>query len=91
MCIDRDMFGLLLRLLLQVRDITLDDAGVALAVEAVKLNDPYYPKPLKNSEEERHAWKAFVISYIENATTILQQARQKDNTIGVEVLHDLLL
>ncbi|KAK3328718.1 xylose isomerase-like protein [Apodospora peruviana] len=31
----------------QVRRITMDDAGVELAVEAVKLNDPYFPKPLR--------------------------------------------
>lgn len=61
------MLGLL-SLINQVRDVILDDAGVALAVEAVKLNDPYYPKPLKESEEERHAWKTFMVSYIENAT-----------------------
>lgn len=59
-------------------DITLDDAGVALAVEAVKLNDPYFPKPLKESEAERNVWKAFTVSYFENATAVLETAL-KDN------------
>ena len=57
----------------QVRDITLDDAGVALAVEAVKLNDPYFPKPLKESEEERGVWKAFVRGYMENSRAVLEE------------------
>jgi hypothetical protein len=48
----------------QVRRITLDDEGVAMAVEAWRLNDPYYPKPLRRTPAERHVWKAFVISYL---------------------------
>ncbi|KAJ4354830.1 hypothetical protein N0V85_009589, partial [Neurospora sp. IMI 360204] len=67
----------------QVRDITLDDAGVALAVEAVKLNDPYYPKPLKESEVERKAWKAFVVSYLENSQAILVRAMEDDKALGL--------
>ncbi|KAK3497419.1 zinc finger protein-domain-containing protein [Neurospora hispaniola] len=70
----------------QVRNITLDDAGVALAVEAVKLNDPYFPKPLKESEVEKHAWKAFTVSYLENSTTILEEALKNDTELGGEIL-----
>ncbi|KAK3395377.1 zinc finger protein-domain-containing protein [Sordaria brevicollis] len=66
----------------QVRDITLDEAGVALAVEAVKLNDPYYPKPLKETEAERIVWRAFVGSYLENATTILEAALKDNKSLG---------
>ncbi|KAK3355494.1 zinc finger protein-domain-containing protein [Neurospora tetraspora] len=66
----------------QVRDITLDDAGVALAVEAVKLNDPYFPKPLKESEAEEKAWKAFVFSYRKNSQTILEQALKENKGLG---------
>ncbi|KAK3948856.1 zinc finger protein-domain-containing protein [Pseudoneurospora amorphoporcata] len=74
----------------QVRDITLDDAGVALAVEAVKLNDPYFPKPLKNSEAEKHAWKAFAVSYMENSRAILEEGlkehRDQDRMLPEEIL-----
>jgi hypothetical protein len=35
-----------------------------MAVEAWRLNDPYYPKPLRQTAAERHPWKAFVISYL---------------------------
>ncbi|KAK0712940.1 hypothetical protein B0T26DRAFT_813168 [Lasiosphaeria miniovina] len=48
----------------QVRTITMDGEGVAMAVEAWRLNDPYYPKPLPQTPAERHVWKAFVISYL---------------------------
>ncbi|EGO52010.1 hypothetical protein NEUTE1DRAFT_114027 [Neurospora tetrasperma FGSC 2508] len=70
----------------QVRNITSNDAGVALAVEAVKLNDPYFPKPLKESEAEKQAWKAFTVSYLENSTTILEQALENDKELGGEIL-----
>ncbi|KAH6989286.1 hypothetical protein BKA56DRAFT_513458, partial [Ilyonectria sp. MPI-CAGE-AT-0026] len=33
----------------QVRRITMDEAGVAMAVEAFLLNDPYYPRPLQQN------------------------------------------
>lgn len=55
----------------QVRSITMDDAGVAMAVEALCLNDPYYPKPLRTSEVERQVWKAFVVGYLRASEDIL--------------------
>jgi hypothetical protein len=48
----------------QVRRITIDDDGVVIAVEVWRLNDPYYPKPFRQTAAERHPWKAFVISYL---------------------------
>lgn len=48
----------------QVRMITMDDEGVAVAVEAWRLNDPYYPKPLRETEAERQVWHAFLVSYL---------------------------
>jgi hypothetical protein len=48
----------------QVRKITMDDEGVAMAVEAWRLNVPYYPKPLGQTEAEQNVWEAFVGSYI---------------------------
>jgi hypothetical protein len=55
----------------QVRTITMDDDGVAQAVEAARVNDPYIPKPLKDSLHEREAWKAFALRYLEAADVIL--------------------
>ncbi|RDA86613.1 hypothetical protein CP532_6008 [Ophiocordyceps camponoti-leonardi (nom. inval.)] len=37
----------------QVQRISLDDAGVAQAVNAVKINDPYFPRPHGKSVVER--------------------------------------
>jgi len=48
----------------QVRKITMDDDGVSMAVEAWRINDPYYPKPLRQTEEEQYVWKAFLVSYL---------------------------
>lgn len=35
-----------------------------MAVEAWRLNDAYYPKPLRQTAAEQHLWKASVISYL---------------------------
>ncbi|KAK0752315.1 hypothetical protein B0T18DRAFT_404559, partial [Schizothecium vesticola] len=48
----------------QVRKITMDDEGVTMAVEAWRLNDPYYPKPFRQTGTERNVWEAFVESYL---------------------------
>ena len=60
-CRDTELFVLDFN---QVRTITMDDEGVAMAVEAWRLNDPYYPQPLRESVAERDVWKAFVVSYL---------------------------
>ncbi|KAK3365508.1 zinc finger protein-domain-containing protein [Lasiosphaeria ovina] len=65
----------------QVRRITMDDEGVNLAVEAWRLNDPYYPKPLRETSAERHLWNAFVISYLTASQGILE-----DENAGKEVM-----
>ena len=45
----------------QVRPITMDKAGVAQAVEAARLNDPYLPKPMQATVDEKETWNAFVL------------------------------
>ncbi|KAK4460937.1 zinc finger protein-domain-containing protein [Cladorrhinum samala] len=59
----------------QVRSITLDDEGVALAVQAWQLNDPYYPKPPGCCETpmQRNIWKTFATSYLEVSHAILSE------------------
>ncbi|KAL7901362.1 zinc finger domain-containing protein [Trichoderma sp. SZMC 28014] len=57
----------------QVQQISMDEAGVAMAVEAVKLNDPYIPKPLQESEIEKQAWNEFVRQYLVSAHDILRE------------------
>ena len=65
----------------QVRAITLDEAGVAQAVEAARINDPYLPKPLQETPIEKEVWNAFVVSYLEASGTILE-----DEEYGQDVL-----
>ncbi|TWU78657.1 hypothetical protein ED733_005601 [Metarhizium rileyi] len=59
----------------QVQDITLDEAGVMMAVKAAKMNDPYIPKPRQGSEIEKRAWDSFVESYLAQSNTIFTADR----------------
>ncbi|KAL6806661.1 zinc finger domain-containing protein [Trichoderma sp. SZMC 28013] len=61
----------------QVQPITMDEAGVAKAVEAAGINDPYLPKPLGESTSERQAWNTFAGNYIRAADIILEDKGQK--------------
>lgn len=45
----------------KVQPITMDKAGVAKAVEAARLNDPYLPKPMQATADERETWNVFVL------------------------------
>ncbi|KAM4066194.1 zinc finger protein [Hirsutella rhossiliensis] len=56
----------------QVRPITMDAAGVAQAVQAATINDPYLPKPLQSSAAEIKVWNAFVKSYLTTSRRILE-------------------
>ncbi|KAL6864523.1 zinc finger domain-containing protein [Trichoderma novae-zelandiae] len=60
----------------QVRLITMDEAGVAQAVEAARINDPYLPKPLGESNSEKIVWNAFAEHYIWTADVILADSQQ---------------
>ncbi|KJZ74169.1 hypothetical protein HIM_06400 [Hirsutella minnesotensis 3608] len=55
----------------QVRPISLDAAGVALAVEAARINDPYFPRPGRRSLSERKIWNAFAASYMSVSRRVL--------------------
>ncbi|KAK3360187.1 zinc finger protein-domain-containing protein [Lasiosphaeria hispida] len=67
----------------QVGKITMDDEGVKLAVQAWSLNDPYFPKPLRETSAELHIWKAFAISYLEASHDILEDELER---LGKQVL-----
>ena len=55
----------------QVRDISMNDAGIKLAVEAFFLNDPYYPRPCERSRLQQELWNSFVRSYLSTADAVL--------------------
>ena len=65
----------------QVRNITLDKAGVDLAVEAVKINDPYLPKPLQKGLLEKRLWNAFVTTYLCTSEDIIKQEEHGTETL----------
>lgn len=61
----------------QVQPITMDEAGVATAVQAYKFNDPYFPRPLRESRIEKVVWNEFVEQYLGAAHIII---REEENT-----------
>lgn len=65
----------------QARAMTMDDDGVALAVDAWGRNDPYYPRPLGNTDVERLTWRTFVVAYLAASREILGQQEQGNNTL----------
>ncbi|KAH6635154.1 hypothetical protein B0J18DRAFT_39470 [Chaetomium sp. MPI-SDFR-AT-0129] len=67
----------------QVRAITMDDDGVALAVEAWRLNDPYYPRPLGNTGVERFTWRTFVVASLAASREILGQQEQGNTLLNL--------
>lgn len=61
----------------QVQSITMDEAGVAKAIEAVRINDPYLPRPRGTSRIEKQAWNAFAVNYISAADAILGEGNDQ--------------
>ncbi|OHE93202.1 hypothetical protein CORC01_11519 [Colletotrichum orchidophilum] len=55
----------------QVRTISLDAAGVAVAIDAFKVNDPYFPRPLLSHPRAGQLWNAFATSYLDMSVNIL--------------------
>lgn len=57
----------------QVRRITMDDEGVEMAISAVRLNAPYFPRPLQKLPIQKRTWNAFAASYIAASDIILRE------------------
>lgn len=55
----------------QVQSVTLNEEGVTRMVEAVKLNDPYFPRPLQESQQESRLWNTFASRYLEVADSLM--------------------
>ena len=53
--------------------MSMDDAGVSAAVKAWSINDPYFPKPISDTQQEIDVWNMFALRYLEVATRILQK------------------
>ncbi|KAL2676840.1 hypothetical protein Neosp_010606 [[Neocosmospora] mangrovei] len=61
----------------QVRAITMDTDGVAQAVEAFGINDPYYPRPLQEFVVAQSLWGHFVEVYLDTAARVLAGERKE--------------
>jgi hypothetical protein len=64
-----------------VQTITMDEAGVARAIQAASANEPYLPKPLQQSMVAKGAWNEFVTSYAEASYKIIS-----DEELGPDTL-----
>ncbi|PTB68370.1 hypothetical protein BBK36DRAFT_1167615 [Trichoderma citrinoviride] len=56
----------------QVQSITMDEGGVAKAVEAARVSDPYLPRPLGETPVEKQVWNAFEKTYLTAADAIVK-------------------
>ncbi|KAK3306497.1 zinc finger protein-domain-containing protein [Chaetomium strumarium] len=63
----------------KVRNITMDDAGVAQAARAFMLNAPYFPRPCRESEVETRIWEEFVEAYRKLSLAILRKDEGDDS------------
>lgn len=70
----------------QVRQISMDEAGVAMAVEAIKLNDPYIPKPLQKPKVQKQIWDEFVEQYLVAAHEILREEPNYTEVSGLPAM-----
>lgn len=66
----------------QARPVGLDEEGVELMVDAFRLNDPYYPRPLRSTEHERCVWRAFVVSYLQASQFVLEEEADGKLPVG---------
>lgn len=56
----------------QVRPITMNLAGVLQAIEAFRMNDPYFPRPLQESPIQKQVWEAFAKRYLDTSAYIIE-------------------
>lgn len=58
----------------QCSEMTRDDEGIVKAVEAYRINDPYYPRPVPaEGELEGALWRAFAGRYVQVSDGILPE------------------
>ncbi|KAF4982129.1 hypothetical protein FZEAL_2189 [Fusarium zealandicum] len=74
----------------QVRPITMDEDGVALAVEAYKINDPYFPKPLRDDPMAKKLWNTFATTYFEASQRILKDEARRIRVLPVRFLEEVI-
>ncbi|KAK5020226.1 hypothetical protein LTR60_000711 [Cryomyces antarcticus] len=55
----------------QCERISMDAAGVALAVKAFFLNDPYYPRPCAAAPADQRLWDGFRDAYLEMSVEVI--------------------
>ncbi|GME46621.1 exodeoxyribonuclease iii xth [Neofusicoccum parvum] len=61
----------------QCSEITMDNDGIKKAVNAYRVNDPYFPKPSREYERDIDLWNAFAIRYLKVSDRILRHENPK--------------
>lgn len=60
----------------QCRRLSMDDAGIELAVEAFFLNDPYYPRPATGMDRDEELWRVFRDRYLERSREVIDKKEE---------------
>jgi hypothetical protein len=61
----------------QCRFIQPNDDGIATAVQAFFINDPYFPRPLSTSSTMQRLWEKFRQGYLDSGKTAIEYSMQK--------------
>ena len=74
----------------RVRPMGMDEEGVEQAVEAAVGNEPYLPRPLRETGDDKDVWAAFAVSYVEAARVILDGAAEEVTKLPVRFIQGLV-
>jgi hypothetical protein len=69
----------------QCRRIQPDDSGIATAVQAYFLNDPYFPRPLSTNIDEKILWSRFEAGYLETGREAIRTSIQEQHPWQIEI------
>ncbi|KAI1458351.1 zinc finger protein-domain-containing protein [Annulohypoxylon moriforme] len=74
----------------QVRSVTLDQKGIDQMVDAFKVNDPYFPRPLQKDRLAKRIWNQFVRSYLKTSHFILMNRDKKIQDLPQKFLEGVI-
>lgn len=69
----------------QCRRLSMDDAGIELAVEAFFLNDPYYPRPATGMYRDEELWRVFRDHYLQRSYDVIDKGGEGDEEIELSM------
>ncbi|KAI9733648.1 MAG: hypothetical protein M1834_003250 [Cirrosporium novae-zelandiae] len=70
-------------------DISMDEKGVAAAVKAFLMNDPYFPRPFPERIEDGYLWETFEDQYLITSSELMDQ--DPSSTANMRSLPELFI